>query len=55
VTDNGNVANLQDVGCELKHGQTVHVSAGNDVGYVSVSENLTRGEVQNLIGSHPAV
>ena len=45
----------QNIDRILNHGKTVRIVEGNDVGNISVNEQLSRQQPDDLIRRHPAV
>ena len=55
VATDDDVLDLEDVHCVLQHGEAIEVTMHDDVGDVTVHEELARQEPDDLVGGHAAV
>ena len=55
MPDHQDVLHLQYVDRELQHGEVVGVLRRSEIGDVSVNEELTGIEADDLVGGHPAI
>jgi hypothetical protein len=50
-----NMAHLEDIDRELRHGQAIKIGVNHEVGDIAVDEQLAWGHTHYLISRHPAV